>query len=195
MKSNVCELKKDGKGMTNILDEVEKTAVYNGLSHQESLRLRLLAEELTGMLPSLIERYDGKFWIVAENLKFELHVELISDEMDSETRAKLISVSKEKRNAKANGILGQLIDIVDEMFMNTSTIPMAPTEYYANTQSPLNYSFTWSLEQYRESVKNKKEDWDELEKSIIGSLSDDVLVGIRGRKIDMIITKNFEKRS
>ena len=37
-----------------------------------------------------------------------------------------------------------------------------------------------------------QEAWDELEKSIVGSLSDDVQIGIKGDKVQMIIFKSFK---
>ena len=63
MKSNICIIKKGGLGLENILNEVEKVAVYNGLEKKEALRLRLLAEELVGMLPELVRNFDGCFWL------------------------------------------------------------------------------------------------------------------------------------
>ena len=58
MKSNVCEIKIGGIGLKNILVEVEKVASYNCLERKQALRLRLLAEELTGMLPELVENFE-----------------------------------------------------------------------------------------------------------------------------------------
>ena len=61
MKSNVCKIEKDELGLKTILSEVEKVAAYNELQKKETLRLRLLAEELTGMLPELVKNFDGYF--------------------------------------------------------------------------------------------------------------------------------------
>ena len=46
----------------------------------------------------------------------------------------------------------------------------------------------------KETVQGRKtddtiEEWDELEKSIIANLADDVTVGINGNNVEMIITK------
>ena len=37
------------------------------------------------------------------------------------------------------------------------------------------------------------EAWDELEKSIVGKLADDVVVGVKGDRIELVITKDFGK--
>ena len=39
--------------------------------------------------------------------------------------------------------------------------------------------------------EEKKEAWDELEKSVITKIADDVIVGIKGRKVDIIVKKAF----
>ena len=73
MKSNVCEIKIGGSGLKNILVEVEKVTSYNCLEKKQALRLRLLAEELTGMLPELVKNFDGIFWLENEENKY-LHI-------------------------------------------------------------------------------------------------------------------------
>ena len=56
----------------------------------------------------------------------------------------------------------------------------------------------WSLEEYRQNLEPvRKQDqeaaraWDELEKSVVAKLADDVRVGIRGSKVTMVIHKSF----
>ena len=63
------------------------------------------------------------------------------------------------------------------------------TEYYDRTD----YYCLWSLEQYRSTVRReeKTEEWDELEKSVIASVADDVIVGVTGKQADIIIIKKF----
>lgn len=63
MKSNECKMGRDGAGIDDILTEVEKSADYNGLNDKQSLRLRLLAEELVKMLPELVEYFTRSFWV------------------------------------------------------------------------------------------------------------------------------------
>ena len=57
----------------------------------------------------------------------------------------------------------------------------------------MDYAHSWSLEQYRSSLRGqaKGEDWDELEKSVIASVADDVIVGVKGKQADIIIVKRF----
>ena len=46
---------------------------------------------------------------------------------------------------------------------------------------------------YRNNVTEEAEPvyWDELEKSVIASVADDVIVGVKGNQADIIIVKRF----
>ena len=37
----------------------------------------------------------------------------------------------------------------------------------------------------------KSDEWDELEKSVIASTADDVIVGVKGKRADIVIIKKF----
>ena len=58
--------------------------------------------------------------------------------------------------------------------------------------------FEWSLLQYKSMVEQEKqhkqssEAWDELEKSIVANIADDVKVGVRGDIVEMTIIKRFD---
>ena len=57
------------------------------------------------------------------------------------------------------------------------------------------YSLQWSLRYYAQNVKKdaeNKEAWDELEKSVIANLADDVIVGVKGNQVDIIVRKEFQ---
>ena len=46
MKSNVCKIENGTKDLAAILKESEKVAVYNELTHKQTLQLRLICEEV-----------------------------------------------------------------------------------------------------------------------------------------------------
>ena len=61
-----------------------------------------------------------------------------------------------------------------------------------------NEDLTWSLEAYRERLLKRKEDtagaqeeWDELEKSVVSHIADNITVSIRGYDVEMIIYKKL----
>ena len=56
----------------------------------------------------------------------------------------------------------------------------------------------WTLQTYRNDLNvartgsdNAEEAWDELEKSIVAKLADDIVVGVKGDRIDLVISKKF----
>ena len=57
--------------------------------------------------------------------------------------------------------------------------------------------YAWSMEKYKHDVEEKRDDdpdsYDELEKSIIANVADDVKVGINKDRIEIIIVKNFRR--
>ena len=63
MKSNICKIEKGSLDLEAILKESEKVAVYNELTDGQASQLRLLCEEVDGMLPNIIDEFCGDFWI------------------------------------------------------------------------------------------------------------------------------------
>ena len=62
----------------------------------------------------------------------------------------------------------------------------------------MNEAFYWTLDNYRASVEDEKgtgeeadEDWDELEKSVVANLADDVRIGIQGKHVTVDVIKKF----
>lgn len=198
MKSNICVIKQGGCGLEAVLAETKKVTDYNGLQQKEALRLRLLAEELVGMLPELVKKFDGCFWLQNDGNRYELHVELSVSNLSKEKKAELIRVSANKKNAAASGFMGKIRDIAENMLLHSED-PM-PNMYMDNEYlygygvADMNYTYAWSLEHYVEQQKAEKKqeaEWDQLEKSIVAKLADDVIVGVSGQKVEIIIKKEF----
>ena len=199
MKSDICKLSaNDIDSLKKVLSETEKTSVYASLDQKQSGRLRLLSEELVEMLPSLLEFTAGEFWIECAGKNFELHTVLNpNDSLTSEKRDELLKVSSSGKNAAAVGIMAKIRLAATFMLIdyekNAAQMP-ATNDFYHDGMGANPY-FTissWSLENYRTKAKGEQgEKWDELEKSIIANIADDVLVGIDGKKVEIIVKKSF----
>ena len=87
MNSNVCKIENGTKDLAAILKESEKVAVYNELTHKQTLQLRLICEEIDGMLPNIINDFSGDFWIDFENGVCKVNISLKFDEFTAEKKA------------------------------------------------------------------------------------------------------------
>ena len=209
MKSNSCKLNEDLTCLGTVLAEVEKVTTYNGLEDKKALRLRLLAEELCGMLPGLIQNFSGKFWVENDGDDYELHVELKADDMNIDLRDELISVSKSGKNAAAKGVMGKIRAVAETMllaaFDPTLPPPHPEGEFYDYHGFNMGFGYidpviscetgfvySWSLFNYKTAVEEKEEDaYAELERSIVAKLADDIIVGVRGNNVEIIVKKSF----
>ena len=198
MKSNVCKIEKGNKDLEAIFNECERVALYNELEHKQALQLRLLCEELDGMLPEIVGDFDGILWFEFDGKQCLIKTSIDIAEISQQSKEELISVAKNNKNASAKGIVGKIRSAIENFFldedfcdavvMSSSDLHMA--NGYCNI---IDYSYYWSLDQYRSNTKKeeKSEEWDELEKSITARLADEIKIFIRGNTVEMVIEKTF----
>lgn len=203
MKSNAIKF-----GMGNvpqeILAETTKVAAYNGLDSKQTLRLRLLAEEVTSMLNTIVDDFSGEFWIENDGKNFVVNAKIIADEMSVDLKTKLVEVSSDGKNAAAKGIMGKIRSAIQNIALTVNDPAFYQDYGYgygynaydmltARTDMGADYHTMWTLDKYKADVKTSKADdnWDELEKSIIANLADNVEVGVRGKTIHVAISKKF----
>ena len=196
MKSNVCKIKNGANDLAAVLKESEMVASYNGLSHKQALQLRLICEEMDGMLPRIIDDFDGEFWIEFENGVCKVNAQVKFAEFTTKKKEDLIAFSSNKKNAAATGIIGKIRSAIEDFFLEGDGIyaSSSPSYYHMATEYHIGVDhYLWSLVQYKDTVKKEKheEAWDELEKSIIASLADDVIVGVKGRQATIVVVKKF----
>ena len=198
MRSNVCKIDNGTKDLAAILKESEKVAVYNELTHKQSLQLRLLCEEIDGMLPNIIDDFSGDLWIEFEEGVCKVNVSLRFKEFSAEKKNELVAVAKNQKNAAAVGIVGKIRSAIENVFLdvdNYQGFEVASGSYYLSTQysERLDYTSLWTLDQYRNQINSdkQKDAWDELEKSVLASVADDVIIGVKGKRADIIIVKKF----
>ena len=198
MISNVCKIEKGSKDLEAILLESEKVARYNDLTKKQSLHLRLICEEIDGMLPNLLDDFNGNLWIEIVDGVCRVNVALDIPEINTAKKEELINLAKNKKNAAAVGIVGKIRNAIENFFLRNEEveafIPSTDMCYMsAGFGAGVNYSCLWTLNQYKSTVKGagQEEGWDELEKSIIANLADDVVVGVKGNKANIVVVKKF----
>ena len=192
MKSNVIKISKETDNLNKIFLETQKTAVYAELDVKKTLRTQLIAEELVGMLKELSGDYEGEFFIQLNDLTFEFITRIyVNENMDKQTKRRFINVSTDKKNSAAKGVMGKIRDVVENMLYPENA------EYSANfiayqLENAALFGDSWTLNKYKDTKKNDEAPWDELEKSIIANLADDVAVSVKGKNVEIVITKNFK---
>ena len=196
MRSNICKIEKGVKDLDAILKESEKVAVYNELNHKQTLQLRLLCEDIDGMLPKIIDDFEGAFWIDFEDGECKVNISIQFAQFTSSKKKELLGLAKDKKNASVKGIVAKIGTAIEEFFLDEANInAMSMMSQYdgITVGSRLESSYYWSLNQYRTNVRKaqKAEDWDELEKSVIASIADDIIVGVKGLQADITIIKKF----
>ena len=198
MRSNVCKIEKGTQDLRAILEESERVAEYNGLAGKQAMQLRLLCEEIDGMLPNVIDNFEGSLFIDYDNGICKINVSIKIPEFNAEKKQELIGISKDKKNASAKGIVGRIRNAIEDFFLSDSGVAALDASHDAFHLSTgygefVDYSYLWSLTQYKSAVDQDQapNEWDELEKSVIASIADDVIVGVKGNLANIVIVKKF----
>ena len=199
MRSDIIHVNSDGSGISEALTQAEQVAIYKGLSKKQAIHLRLLTEELMGMVKAMTGVLDAEFWIEDEDKAFQLHLRT-DTVMNTRLRRELLSVSTSGSNEAAKGVTGKIRELFEKAMEpsdNTMTAPYCSgwTFTGADNAAPgMITSGVWSFNTYRESVKagaETQEEWDELEKSIIANLADEVKIWIRNGQVELTIFKKI----
>ena len=147
------------------------------------------------MLPEILGDFEGKIWIEFVENVCKVNVSIGFSEFTAEKKVELVSLAKNKKNAAAVGITGKIRSILEDVYLDENVRKMTNTipDPYYSTVGCVDYTYLWSLDRYKEEI-NKDEDaneWDQLEKSVIAAVADDVIVGVKGRQADIIVIKKF----
>ena len=186
--------------METALNQVDKVAAYKGLSPKDALHLRLLAEEMMAMMRSITGETQGKFWIEDEGGTYELHLQEAT-RMTSVKREKLLSTATSGKNESARTFMGKLRDFFErgsDADIAAHTGPLMMPGMYEHSSTPT-LDWEWSMTQYERALssavdrkdENALKAWDELEKSVVAHVADDVKVSIRNQVVEMTIIKKF----
>ncbi|MBO4863690.1 MAG: hypothetical protein J5517_04955 [Eubacterium sp.] len=208
METERIKISNQGHGVDEAMAVADKAAVYGDLDDKQKIRLRLLSEELIGLLRGVAGDVEAYFKIVQNDKKYELH--LNSDiVMNQELHKQLVALSTSGTNAAAAGFMGKLrefiavslLPTVGEGRMNPGiSLGLINTDNVMGYQSNVD-AYMWSMQQYKESLDelddpddaeiNTGEAWDELEKSIVAQIADEVKVRVVGSDVEIIIFKDF----
>ena len=200
MKTDKISGSSQGARMGAALEQADKGAAYKGLSMKDALHLRLLTEEMMGMMRSITGEKEGTFWIEDQDGEYQLHLK-VRAMLTSEEREQLLAVSSSGKNESAKGLMGRLRDFFDwgsDADLSAYSSPLLLPDAFEQSSSPM-LDWEWSMSRYERALSTQmeqgnqtvKEAWDELEKSVVSHVADDVKVSIRSGTVEMIILKKL----
>ena len=204
MKTEEIRITSLGEGMEEALAATERLGQDSGLGHKENLRLRLLAEELIGLLRGITGSVEADYQAWQEDGEFTLRLST-GVNMSMELRRQLLAASSSGKNAAAKGLMGRIRDIVAAVMLpekGESTVPSGLSLGLMSMGSPSRYrsgeAYAWTLSQYMSEVRGSRdrdeeaaEAWDELERSVVACVADDVSVRVSGSHAEISIFKSF----
>ena len=198
MKSDVISVSNTGQKFEAALKEVDAVASYKRLSPRSTIQLRLLAEEMMSMVRSIAGPTEGEFWIDEDRNNFILHFEVFK-RLDEEKREQLISSSSSGKNEAERGFLGKLRAFFDPSDADLPTLahsPLLTGTMDGDFSSMQNWE--WSMLEYRNALSENpdqteatRQAWDELEKSVLANVADEVKVSIKGAEVELTVYKKL----
>lgn len=197
MITNTCVLKGNDEDLKKVLEEVDFAAASNQLTHKETIRLRLLAEEMIGIEKGILGFVRGEFYMENDQKEYKLHLDA-QLHLEFSEREAFVNVSSGKRNEAYKGFKGKLLQVIDSMTganaaADGGIAPIA-SGYMENdiiTGFQSNGLDLWQLTRYEEESRDNREIWDEMEKSIVARLADEILIGFRDGRLTMTVIKAF----
>ena len=200
MRTNVIPVASDLSARADALYEAERFSAYNGLTGKDAMHVRLLTEETISMVDGIMKGFHGGLWLESEPTSTGILCRICVEadvNVNEGQEEKLLDIATSKKNEESVGILGKIRQIFRWTLQQTdseaSVMTGAVSPWYAlGIQQNASAQAYWSLQQYSQRVQEEQPDseaWDELEKSIIAKLADEVKVGIRSERAEVIIEK------
>ena len=204
MKTKSITVSNRGLGVAEALALTERLGADGALEKRQILHLRLLAEELFGTLRSIAGDVEAEYWIEWESKSYALHLRA-NVELTRERREALISVSSTGGNAAVKGFTGKVREMIavallpkDSGVSLLSGLSLGLMSMASPSAQGSSDSLRWSMKQYKTAVNSERsgstaaeEAWDELEKSIVASIADEISVSVRGSDVEITIFKTY----
>ncbi len=176
---------------------LQEFAESNGITGSDYIHLCLLTEETLGMAGQMLQVYDGELRLEKTAAGYEIVLEAEVHGKDGEKSAPA---------ASPQGFMAKIAEMLNCSFMFEDIMEM-PEDLAGMLPDYISYGMRegkemcawagrWSLSAYRHNLQRQQEKnqnaepaLEELEKSIVAHLADEVTVGIHGHRIRLVISK------
>ena len=184
---------------SDVNEILEEFAAQCGIRGKAAQHLRLLTEETLGMANQMLKHFDGEIWLESTASGFEIILE--ADVRENEE-------GKHAPGASPAGFMAKIAEMMNcsYMFESTEEMPEDLAEMLPDymsygsrkgTDMPA-WAGRWSLSAYRQNLLEQRKrkrsadlNLDELEKSIVAQLAQEVTIGIHGNRLRLVITKEI----
>lgn len=197
MKTDIVMVDGNGNGREEALAAVEW--ILSDCAEKEKLRVRLLGEELMCLVKEISGEMEAEFW--GERIEKKIYLHLSTNTlMYAEKRKEFLDVSTTGQNIKRRGVLGKIIEAYEKALspkdgrtaaeMVFSSAGMGGSSAYSSSTNLM-----WSMSNYTDvlyGTDGTEQERDDLEKSIIANLADEVSVGIAGDNVEVIVEKTLK---
>ena len=195
----------DNSKVSAAMNEAESFLKELNLDEKTTLRIRLLTEEVLEMVKTMLGEFQGEFWVECTGKEFKIHLDGTA-EIDLEKERELLSASKDGVNVSTQGFgakISQFIrhhgEYLDELLDAMGESTTSDFMYVGAMDGCISQtSMAWSMMQYKQYLESGQEegerieeDLDELEKSILANLADDIKVGVKDDDITITVIKKI----
>ncbi len=178
---------------------MKEFAEKNGITGNDYYHLGLLTEETLGMASQILHVYDGELWVEDTAAGYEIILEAAVHGNDGGEAAPA---------ASPEGFMAKIAEMLNCSYMFENSMDM-PEDLAGMLPDYMSYGIRegkegqawagrWSLSAYRENIRRQQGDnpeaepaLEELEKSIVAHLADEVTIGIHGHRIRLVISKTL----
>ena len=178
-------------------------AEKNRIEGKDRNHLYLLAEETLGMVGQMLDVYDGQLWLEGTAAGYEIVLEADAHENND---------GKNVPAASPEGFMAKVAVMMNCSYMFESMAEM-PEDLAGMLPDYMSYGMReskespawagrWSLSAYRYRLMERREEkpaarlaLEELEKSIVAQLADEVTIGIHGHRIRLVISKHTRENA
>lgn len=193
-KSLICPLEGYDDEIKRALEETECFGELMKLEKEQISKLRRVAEELLGMVEGIFNVASGRFFIEEDNGDYVLTLKAKTI-VGQRAKAILNTISKNDRYKGFQGVLRHVFDTIYEAIGNESPAAdvAAIDDALAGACIITNDALEISVSKYADMVERdeKADNWDELELSVIKSLSKDIKIYYSQEKVVINVIANI----
>ena len=178
MKSKIIAIHSTGDGFRDASLETQRMA--DGLPEDQSLQMCLITEEMLSMFNSITGSVNNaEFRIESEDGLYTFYLS-VHQKLGNVQRDELIQSSTSGKNEAARGFLGTL----KEIFLQAMSVGRDIDQYYSSS------SYSSQAADLSDDIISSPK-WDQFERSVLLSITDNVKISVKGGTVELIATKQF----